>query len=253
MRISQNIIEEYQQTNIETKITAAVVLAAGSGKRMGSSTKKQYMLLKDKPILYYSLKAFQESFVDHIILVTSPEDISYCQKEIVEKYGLDKVRTIIPGGRERYHSVAAGINAAPVCDFLFIHDGARPILTAEILDRAFAGVKHWKACVVGMPVKDTIKIADQEGNISMTPDRRLVWMVQTPQAFSYELIKEAYEKLLEQEKHLLEKGIAITDDAMVVETLMGHKVKLIEGSYENIKITTPEDLKLAECLLSDIQ
>lgn len=233
----------------EKKHCSAIVLAAGSGKRMNSDTKKQYMLIYDKPIIYYSLKAFQESFVDDIILVVSPGDVSYCQTEIVEKYGFTKVSQIVEGGRERYHSVAAGLRSVLKEGFVFIHDGARPMITEEILERALSCVEENNACVVGMPVKDTIKIADSGGHIAETPNRSLVWMVQTPQVFEYRLIKEAYEELLKREQELLEQGITVTDDAMVVETLSGHKVKLVEGSYENIKITTPEDIKLAECFM----
>lgn len=224
----------------------AVVLAAGVGKRMQSNTKKQFLQLKDKPIIYYSLKAFQESFVDEIVLVVSEEDISYCEKEIVEKYGFTKVKHIAIGGKERYHSVAAGIESLSACDYVFIHDGARPMLTNEILVRAYEQVKEYGACVVGMPTKDTIKIADKTGYIAQTPDRNLVWTIQTPQVFSYSLIKQAYKELLIKEFELREEGINITDDAMVVETLMEHPIKLVEGSYENIKITTPEDLKIAD-------
>lgn len=234
-----------------SKRTAAVVLAAGSGKRMGSSTKKQYMLLKEKPIVYYSLLAFQNSFVDEIVLVVSPGDVDYCRKEIVGKYGFSKVSSIVEGGKERYHSVAIGLESISSCDYVFIHDGARPMLTKEILERAFASVSTCDACVVGMPVKDTIKVADGEGYIASTPKRNLVWMVQTPQVFSFSLIRDAYQSLLEREQELLQQGITVTDDAMVVETLTGHPVKLVEGSYENIKITTPEDLVIAENFLKE--
>lgn len=230
--------------------TTAIVLAAGSGKRMGGSTKKQYMLLKGRPVIYYALKTFQESFVDEIVLVVSPGDQAYCKKEIVEKYGFDKVRHIVEGGKERYHSVAAGICCIPDCDLVFIHDGARPMVTTEILENALACAKEYEACVVGMPVKDTIKIADEKGSIAFTPKRSLVWMIQTPQVFSYALIKEAYDKLILKEEELLKEGTAVTDDAMVVETLTGHPVKLVCGSYENIKITTPEDILIAENLLN---
>lgn len=230
--------------------TAAIVLAAGSGKRMGSSTKKQYMLIKDRPIVYYALKTFQESFVDEIVLVVSPGDHAYCKEEIVEKYGFNKVRHVVEGGKERYHSVAIGLTCISDCGFVFIHDGARPMITEEILVRALSCVKEHNACVVGMPVKDTIKIADEAGNIVSTPNRNLVWMVQTPQVFESTLIKEAYDKLILNEEGLLNEGIAITDDAMVVETLTGHPVKLTQGSYENIKITTPEDILIAENFLN---
>lgn len=228
------------------KRTAAIVLAAGSGKRMGSSTKKQYMLLDGKPVVYYSLKAFQESFIDEIILVVSAGDTEYCRQEIVERYGFDKVRHITEGGKERYHSVAAGLRNAQDCDFVFIHDGARPMITQELLSRLLACVREHGACVAGMPVKDTIKIADENGFIEQTLDRRLVWMIQTPQVFEYTLIQNAYEQLLEREQEFLSKGISVTDDAMVVESLTGHKVRLVEGAYENMKITTPEDMKIAE-------
>lgn len=231
--------------------TLAVVLAAGSGKRMGSKTKKQYMSIAGRPVIYYSLKTFQDSFIDEIVLVVSPGDIRFCQKEIVEKYGFDKVRHIVEGGKERYHSVAAGLNSVSDFDYVFIHDGARPMVTAEILDRSLVCVRRYGACVAGVRVKDTIKIADREGKISATPNRNFMWAVQTPQVFAYPLIKEAYTLLLSREEEILASGVAVTDDAMVVETLTGRPVKLVEGSYKNIKITTPEDIQIAEIFLKN--
>lgn len=229
----------------------AVVLAAGSGRRMHSDVKKQFLLIQDKPVIYYSLQVFQQSFIDEIVLVVSEEDRDYCKKNIVDQFGFSKVKYIVAGGKERYHSVAAGLACLTEYDYVFIHDGARPMITEEILERAYECVKENDACVVGMPVKDTIKIADQNGFIHQTPDRNLVWMIQTPQVFEASLIKGAYRQLLDQEKELQEQGIHITDDAMVVETLMKHPVKLVEGSYENIKITTPEDLPIAEIFISE--
>ena len=218
----------------------AIVLAAGQGKRMNSKVQKQFLLIKEKPVLYYTLNAFETSpLISEIILVTGKDEIEYCQKEIVEKYGFEKVCKIVAGGKERYHSVFEGIKAIDEADYVLIHDGARPFVDAEIISRACDAVKEHRACVVGMPVKDTIKIADDQGFAAQTPDRRKVWQVQTPQAFEYYLIKEAYEKLLVDEPE------GITDDAMVVETMTNHKVKLVEGSYRNIKITTPEDLGIA--------
>lgn len=228
------------------KSCGAVVLAAGAGKRMHSDIKKQFLLIQNKPVIYYSLKTFQESFIDEIVLVVSEEDMDYCKKEIVDKYHFTKVRHITAGGRERYHSVAAGINCLTECDYVFIHDGARPVLTNEILNRAYEGVIESNACVVGMPVKDTIKIADENGYVVRTPDRNLTWMIQTPQVFASSLIRQAYDKLLMEEEKLRERGIYITDDAMAVEVMMKHPVKLVEGAYENIKITTPDDLLTAE-------
>lgn len=231
------------------KKCAAVVLAGGRGKRMNTDTAKQYLLLSGKPILYYSLKAFEDSFIDEIILVTGKGEISYCQTEIVEKYGFSKVSRIVEGGRERYHSVAAGLNAVSDCDYVFIHDGARPFVTREILERAYEGVAAYQAVVVAMPVKDTIKIADKDGFAVQTPNRSSVYMMQTPQVFSFSSIKKGYEELLQKETELLEQGIQITDDAMVMETFGNYRIKFVEGSYQNIKITTPEDLKIAETLL----
>lgn len=224
--------------------TVAIVLAAGRGTRMNSDVHKQYLLLRKKPVLYYSLKAFEDSFIDEIILVTGAGEEAYCLQEVVEKYHLSKVTKIISGGKERYHSVYNGLQVAE-CDYVFIHDGARPFVSREILERAYVCVKKQQACVVGMPVKDTIKLVDEEGFASKTPRRDLLWAVQTPQVFSCSLIKAAYEKLIEKEAELLAENIQITDDAMVVETFGKTPVKMVEGSYENIKITTPEDLEIA--------
>ncbi|MBQ8039972.1 MAG: 2-C-methyl-D-erythritol 4-phosphate cytidylyltransferase [Lachnospiraceae bacterium] len=231
--------------------TTAIVLAGGRGKRMNSAIPKQFLTIQDKPVLYYSLQAFENSFVDSIILVVSEDDREYCQREIVEKYHFQKVKKIVSGGKERYHSVLNGIKAAEDCDYIFVHDGARPFVSQDMLQRLLDCVKTEHACVAGMPVKDTIKIADESGYIASTPKRDLVWMIQTPQVFSFNLIKKAYLLLEENEYSLLEKGISITDDAMVVETLLGEKVKLVEGSYRNIKITTPEDLTVAEGFLRE--
>lgn len=218
----------------------AIVLAAGQGKRMQSKVQKQFLLIKDKPVLYYTLSAFENSpVITDIILVTGKDEIEYCQREIVEKYGFNKVRKIVAGGKERYHSVHEGLQAVADAEYAFIHDGARPFVDNEIIERVYGAVKEHKACVVGMPVKDTIKIADEAGFAAQTPDRKKVWQVQTPQTFEFQLIKEAYEKLL------IEEPEGITDDAMVVETMTDYKVKLVEGSYRNIKITTPEDLEIA--------
>lgn len=227
--------------------TAAVVLAAGSGKRMNAGVKKQYMEIAGRPVLYYSLKAFEESFIDEIVLVVSQDEIEQVHESYVNQYGFQKISCIVSGGKERYHSVACGLQAVHQdCDFVFIHDSARPMLTQEILQRAYRAVQEEEACVVGVPSKDTVKIADEQGYVSVTPNRSLVWNVQTPQVFSYPLVHRAYEELLQKEQELSAAGVQITDDAMVVEHLAHHKVKLVEGSYENIKITTPEDVQIAE-------
>ncbi len=230
--------------------STAIVLAAGQGKRMNSSVRKQYLLIKDKPVLYYSLKAFEESDIDDIVLVVGEGEEAQVQRDILDSYGFCKVRAVICGGRERYHSVAYGIRSISwECDYIFIHDGARPFLDQETIIRAFDGVRQSAACVVGMPVKDTIKIADENGFVESTPNRSRIWQIQTPQVFERQLIAAAYEKLLAGEKKILAEGIVITDDAMVVEYFMNRPVKLVPGSYKNIKITTPEDLKIAEALV----
>lgn len=231
---------------------AAVVLSAGTGKRMKSDIPKQYMLLMGKPVIYYSLKAFQESPVSEIVLVCGKDDIAYCTKEIVEKYNLTKVCAVVAGGRERYHSVYEGLKAVSDADYVLIHDGARPMVDEEIICRIMEEVWKEQACVAAMPVKDTIKIADPDGYVAHTPDRSLLWQIQTPQAFSYPLIKAAYETVLDKEKRKqagIDESVSITDDAMVAELVTGKKVRLIEGSYQNIKITTPEDIGISELFL----
>ena len=246
--------------------SVGIVLAAGQGKRMKSDISKQYLLIDGKPILAYALKAFEESFIDEVVLVVEEGYEDYCRRELIEKYHFHKVKQIIPGGKERYHSVFCGLKCIEDADYVYIHDGARPFLSQEILERGREAVMQHEACVIGMPVKDTIKIADEGGFVESTPERSRVWQVQTPQIFSYPLIKKAYEKLmgqpnikevlppLNEEQPLFdacaippfEKYAQVTDDAMAVEMMLGQKVYLVEGSYENIKITTQEDLVYGE-------
>lgn len=230
--------------------TTAIVLAAGSGKRMGTDVKKQFLLLKDKPILYYSLKVFEESFIDEVILVLSAEDMDFVRDNIIKKYGFLKVKSIVEGGKERYNSVLNALNACKECDYVFIHDGARPFVDNDMLLRARDAVMQFDACVVGVKSKDTVKISDEEGFVSITPNRETVWNIQTPQVFRFDLIKEAYNDVISKEQEYKDKGINITDDAMVLETYNGHRVKLVEGSYENIKVTTPSDLAIGTLLLA---
>lgn len=225
----------------DKKKIVAIVLAGGQGHRMKTDVPKQYLLLEGKPVLYYSLAAFELSRVDEIILVTGETEIDYCQTEIIEKYGFRKVKKVVAGGAERYHSVYAGLRNCVDCNYVLIHDGARPFLLPDMIERAIEGAKRYHACVLGMPVKDTIKISDEKGFVEQTPDRKKVWMVQTPQSFEYQMVYRAYQMLMDSE-------IAVTDDAMVVEKFLQQPVKLVEGSYENIKITTPEDLAVAVTL-----
>ena len=224
----------------------AIVLAAGQGKRMNSRVQKQFLLLQGKPLLYYSLACFQNSSViNDMIVVTGKESIDFCKKEIVELYGFTKVKAVIPGGKERYDSVYAGLCACEGTDYVFIHDGARPFVTEDMLQRLKAAVTEYGACIAGMPSKDTVKIADEKGLVAKTPKRSHVWMIQTPQVFSFGLILEAHNRARQGSME------EITDDAMVIETCTDRKIKLVEGSYENIKITTPEDLLIAERILTE--
>ena len=222
----------------------AIVLAAGQGKRMHSKIQKQFLEIQGYPVLYYSLHCFQESpLIQDIILVTGEEMISYCEQEIVKKYGFSKVRKVTAGGKERYDSVYAGLLCCQDTDYVYIHDGARPFITEEMVQRGYEAVKRNNACVMGMPSKDTVKLADSSGYVKETPDRKIVWNIQTPQIFSYDLIRGAYESIRKKDM------TGVTDDAMVVEQETGTKILLVEGSYQNIKITTPEDLAIAEAFL----
>ena len=221
---------------------SAIVLAAGSGRRMGGAVAKQYLPLLGKPLMVYALETFAASGVDEIILVVAPGEISYCRENIVKKYGISKVTHIIEGGQERYDSVYAGLKAASG-DFALIHDSARAFVTTDIIRNAMEELKRYPAVVVGLPAKDTIKIVDEKQEVVSTPPRERVWVVQTPQCFAMSLVRDAYEKLMGQ------KEILVTDDAMVVEQMTDQPVRMIPGSYENIKVTTPEDLALGESIL----
>lgn len=217
----------------------AIILAAGQGKRMNTTIPKQYLLLRDKPVLFYSIRTFQESnCIDEIILVVGEGQAEYCRSELVDKYNFNKVKKIVRGGEERYHSVFHGIKEAEGAENILVHDGARPFVSKEIIRNSLKCVNECGACAAGVPVKDTIKITDKEGYVDYTPERSLVWAVQTPQVFKKEILQEAYMKLMHTE------SINVTDDAMVVEQMLGIKVKMVMGSYQNIKITTPEDLEI---------
>ena len=232
---------------MEHAVYGAVVLAGGSGSRMNTKTAKQYLLLNGKPLIYYALRQFQDSAVERIVLVVAEGQEDYCRNEIVERYGFTKVCAIVPGGSERYLSVHAGLKALTGVDYVLIHDGARPCVDQDILKRTMDTVAKERACVVGMPVKDTIKIVDEQQMAQKTPDRRRLWQVQTPQAFSYDLIRRAYDVVIASGEQ------AVTDDAQVLELAFGKTCRLIEGSYRNIKVTTPEDFDIAKIFLKNVK
>ena len=234
------------------KRCVAIVLSAGQGKRMGTSIQKQYIELCGKPIICYCLEAFEKSeIIDDVIMVAGAGQEDYVTEEIVNKYHFGKVRAVIPGGKERYDSVWNGLKA--IRDgmageeakegYVYIHDGARPFVDEQIIKRGYACVKANRACVAGVPSKDTVKIVDENQFAVNTPVRKYVWIVQTPQVFETELITQAYKKLMEHDRE------NVTDDAMVVEYVCEHPVKLVQGSYENMKLTTPDDLEVAEAFL----
>lgn len=229
------------------KHITAIVLAAGKGSRMHSDVPKQFLDLCGKPVLFYSLAAFEKSLVDDIILVTGKEDIEYCRRDIVDKYHFNKVKKIVAGGTERYWSVSNGLQAAKGADYVLIHDAARPCLTQQIIKNSILEVLKTGACTVGVPVKDTIKLVDDNGFGIETPPRNYLWQIQTPQSFCYKVIMEAYEKMEQA------KDTDITDDTMIVERYLGKKTKVILGDYCNIKITTGEDLFTAENFLKKIK
>lgn len=209
---------------------------------MNQSVSKQYLMLGNQTILSYSLEQFQKSSIDEIILVTAQEDIEYVKNNIVLPHKINKVTKIVAGGQERYLSVYQGLLAAQNCDYVMIHDGARPFLTIDIIEDSIRAVQKYQACAVGVPLKDSIKKLGREGYIIENIERTDVWQVQTPQCFSYPLILGAYEKLLQSD-------IKPTDDTAVVEYFTEVKVKMLMGSYENIKITTLDDLDYGEYLI----
>lgn len=242
------------------KRCVAIVLSAGQGKRMGTSIQKQYIELCGKPIICYCLEAFEKSeIIDDVIMVAGAGQEDYVTEEIVNKYHFGKVRAVIPGGKERYDSVWNGLKA--IRDgmageeakegYVYIHDGARPFVDEQIIKRGYACVKANRACVAGVPSKDTVKIVDENQFAVNTPVRKYVWIVQTPQVFETELITQAYKSLMEHDREHDRENV--TDDAMVVEQEMQISVKLYEGSYCNIKITTPEDLDTAKGFIEHIK
>jgi 2-C-methyl-D-erythritol 4-phosphate cytidylyltransferase len=221
----------------------ALVPAAGMGRRMGASINKQYLLLAGKPILAHTLELLQRAeFIDEIYPVVPPEEIDYCRSNVVEKYGIDKVRQIVAGGAERQNSVLNALRAmqAAADDIILIHDGVRPFVPLAALQRSIEIACEYDGALLAVPAKDTIKVVRDAFAVA-TPPRETLWLAQTPQTFRYSTIRAAHE-LAEAE------GFIGTDDASLLERL-GKKVHVVIGDYRNIKITTPEDLILAEAFL----
>jgi 2-C-methyl-D-erythritol 4-phosphate cytidylyltransferase len=225
------------------KKVSAIIVAAGKGKRMERNYNKQYIKLEGVPILAHTVIQFENHpKIDEILIVVGQGEVKFCNENIVVKNNLTKVKKIVEGGKERYHSVYNGIKAvSEECDLVLIHDGARPFITAEVINESIESATVFGSSIVGVPVKDTIKVIDEEGYVKDTPKRENLWQVQTPQTFQKDLVLQAHRK---REK----ENLTVTDDAMLVEAL-GRRVKMIRGDYENIKITTPEDLELGQVIL----
>ncbi|ADL08832.1 2-C-methyl-D-erythritol 4-phosphate cytidylyltransferase [Thermosediminibacter oceani] len=221
---------------------AAVIAAGGRGRRMNSTLSKQFLMLKGRPILYYTLSTFESlEEIGEIILVVGPSDIFLAEQEVLIPYCFKKVK-LVEGGRERQDSVYNGLRScSPQTDIVVIHDGVRPFVTKTMIKNSIEAAVKYRAVGVGVPVKDTIKVVDK-GLIINTPARSTLWAIQTPQTFEYNLILRAHEEARKS-------GFYGTDDTVLVERL-GYPVRMIEGAYENIKITTPEDMIVAEAFMN---
>jgi 2-C-methyl-D-erythritol 4-phosphate cytidylyltransferase len=225
------------------KKNCAIILAAGKGRRMGAEINKQFLQINNKPILYYTLDTFSKcESIDEIILVASKNEIKYCSEEVIKKYDIKKVCKVVAGGNERQNSVLNGLRAIENCEIVLIHDGARPFVNKEIIDKGIKYAETYGASACGVIPKDTIKIRNSQKFSDGTINRDSLFIVQTPQCFKYETILDFHEKIKEQD-------IKVTDDTMVIEQF-GQSVYLYDGSYDNIKITTPEDIIIAEKILS---
>lgn len=224
-------------------MVTAIIVAGGKGKRMGQPINKQFIKIQGKEILARTIEVFQNmDEIDEIVVVCAEDEMEYCRKNIMLEYGFSKVAKIVPGGVERQDSVRNGLyNCKSDTNIVVIHDGARPFVTSEIISDSIRCAREYGACTAAVPVKDTIKIVDMEKYSVNTPHREELYAVQTPQTFKYELIMEAHKKAGKM-------NILATDDTALVENT-GHKVKIIDGSYINIKITTQEDLLYADLIL----
>ena len=221
----------------------ALILAAGRGRRMGTAKKKPYLLLAGKPIVYHTLFEFERSpLIDEIVLIVGPDEVEYVRSSLVDSFQFTKVSTIVAGGLKRQDSVWEGLRAIKSeCEVVMVHDGVRPFISQELLEKTGQAMEGSGAAIVAVPVKDTIKTVSPQREVLTTLDRSTLWAIQTPQAFRRDLLEKAFEQAIDDRFYA-------TDDAALVERL-GEKVTIVEGSYENIKITTPEDVVLGEAFL----
>lgn len=224
------------------KVTA-IVPAAGEGKRMGKSISKPYLLIGGRPILGFVLESLSGADeIQDIIVVTKKEEVDYCREMVVDRYSFKKVSAIVPGGEHRQDSVYEGLKRVkPDMDLVLIHDGVRPFLSQELLKKVINCATHFKSAIAAIPIRDTLKKIDSKGCVRRTVSRDGIWHVQTPQVFEYRLIMEVYRKAFRD-------NFYGTDDAVLVERC-GYPVRVVVGSPQNIKITMPEDLTMAEAIL----
>ena len=245
---------------------ALILLAGGKGSRMGSDVPKQFMKLGGIPLIGHSLETVQRSgLIDECILVSGADDIPAI-RDIVDRGSFDKVSLIVPGGAERYLSVVNGCEALfekyegceafeGMPEVILVHDGARPFLDDDIIGRCLDGVEETGGCVAAVPSKDTVKLAGEDGIVTDEPVRSSVWCMQTPQVFDLKIIRRACEAVRvagkDDDPEMKVRLSGITDDARMVSLFTDTKIKLVMGSYENIKVTTPTDLIIAERILEE--
>ena len=225
-------------------MNSVVIVSAGRGSRMKADINKQFLKLKGKEVIAHTIdKFYNNKNIDEIVVVVKEDEADFFRRNIIDKYGYKNIK-IAFGGKERQDSVFNGLKAVNErCDIVLIHDGARPFVTDEIIKNSIECAKKNKCVIVGVPVKDTIKIINKDNEVCDTPNRSTLWSIQTPKVFEYLSIIKAH-------KIAKEKSYYGTDDSMLMEYL-GYNVKVIEGSYNNIKITTPEDLKIGEEILNE--
>ncbi len=223
----------------------ALIVAGGKGKRVGRDISKQFICINNKPIIWYTIKAFEScEHIDGIVVVISKDDMDYFNENVLEVYDFKKILAVVEGGAERQDSVYNGLLMMKDCDIVLIHDGARPFVSEKIINEGIEYAKSYGAAACGVMPKDTIKVKDSDDFSKETLQRDTLFAVQTPQCFEYNSIKKAHE-------FIRKENLMVTDDTMVIEKL-GKRVYLYEGSYTNIKVTTPEDIEVAEIISKGI-
>lgn len=227
--------------------TAAVIAAAGRGTRMDLDINKQYIEIQGMPILAMTISKFENcGLIDEIVVVANKDEIDYCKRNVVERFGFSKVAAVVEGGESRQRSVFNGLNEVSAgCGIVLIHDGARPFVNTESIIDCINAARSYGAACVAVPAKDTIKESDGDGFVVRTLDRSNLWLIQTPQAFDHEMIMDVHSRAMLD-------NFEATDDAMLAEKY-GYRVRLVMGSYSNIKVTTKEDLIFAEALCRNMQ